>query len=148
MEHQIYIRCWVFDISALIGQNLRVKSKWWVLIIACKWAPNVEVDFDVCVDSRHCLTGTSKSHSTLGTFSGKCPVGYWAPLSQRAAGLQSSSTWSKSLRPVLGDKMQAQGLPHLTNLVNWFWQKGLRLKGQVPPKQAHTWQRLFWVKKD
>ena len=50
-------------------------KKWWVLIIACKWVPNVQFDFDACVDSRHCLTDTSKLNSTLGTFSGKCPEG-------------------------------------------------------------------------
>ena len=27
----------------------------------------------MCVDSRLCLTDTSKLNSTLGTFSGKCP---------------------------------------------------------------------------
>ena len=42
------------------------KSKLWVLIIACKWVPNIEFDFDVCVDSRQCLTDTSKSYSMLG----------------------------------------------------------------------------------
>ena len=60
-------------ISALKGQNLMSKSKWWVLIIVWKWVPNVKFNFDVCVESRHCLTDTSKSNSTLGTFSGKCP---------------------------------------------------------------------------
>ena len=29
--------------------------------------PNVKFDFDVSVDSRHCLTDTLKSNSTLGT---------------------------------------------------------------------------------
>ena len=31
------IRCKVFDINALIGQNLTSKSILWVLIIVCKW---------------------------------------------------------------------------------------------------------------
>ena len=53
-----------------------LKSKWWVLIIACKWVPNIEFNFDVCVDSRQCLTDTSKWNLTLGTFSGKCPEGF------------------------------------------------------------------------
>ena len=74
---QIWLWCMVFDINALIGQNLTSKSKWWVLIIGCKWEPNVELVFDVCVDSRQCLTDTSKSNSTLGTFSGKCPEGWY-----------------------------------------------------------------------
>ena len=43
------------------------KSEWWVLIIACKWVPNIEFDFNVSV--RHCLlsTYTSKSNLTLAT---------------------------------------------------------------------------------
>ena len=74
-EQQFYIWCEVFDISAMIGQNLMLKSKWWVLIRACKWVPNVKFHFDVCVDCRQCLTDTWKSNSTLGTFSNKCPKG-------------------------------------------------------------------------
>ena len=66
-EHQIRLRCKVFEISALIGQNLMSKSKWWVLIIACKWVPNVILDFNLCIDRRQCLTDTS--NSVLGTFS-------------------------------------------------------------------------------
>ena len=64
----IQLRCKVFDISALIGQNLMSKSKWWVLITVCKSVPDVECDLNVCVDSRQCLTDTSKSKLTLGTF--------------------------------------------------------------------------------
>ena len=48
------------------------KSKRWVLNIACKWTPNVEFDFDLCVHSRQCLTDTSKSNSTLGSFIDVC----------------------------------------------------------------------------
>ena len=71
-ERQIQLQCKGFAIGALIGQNLMSKSKWWVLNIACKWTPNVEFDFDLCVHSRQCLTDTSKSNSTLGTFSDVC----------------------------------------------------------------------------
>ena len=35
--------------------------------------PNIELDVDVCVDSIQLLTHTSKSISTVGTFSGMCP---------------------------------------------------------------------------
>ena len=65
----------MFNVTALICQNLTSKSKWWVLIITCKWVPNVKFDFDVGVDSRHCVTDTSKLKSTLGTFSNMCPEG-------------------------------------------------------------------------
>ena len=42
--------------------------------------PNIEFDFDACVDSRNCLTDTSRSNSTLGTLSGKCPEGFFLEL--------------------------------------------------------------------
>ena len=71
-ECWIPLQCKVFDISALIGQKIKSKSKWWILIFACKWVPSVEFDFDVCVDSRQCLTDTLKLNSTLGTFSDIC----------------------------------------------------------------------------
>ena len=70
-KHQIWLWSKVFDTSALIGQILRSKSKWWVHLIAYKWVPIVEFDFKVCVDRRQCLTYTLKLNSTLGTFS--CP---------------------------------------------------------------------------
>ena len=46
-ERRIQLWCKVFIISALIGQNPISKSKWWYLIIACKWVPSVEFNFDV-----------------------------------------------------------------------------------------------------
>ena len=71
---QCRIQLWFkfFGISELIGQNLTSKSKWWILFIACKWEPSVEFDSNVCVDSRQCLTDTSKLNLTLGTFSDIC----------------------------------------------------------------------------
>ena len=60
-----------FGCICICWQNLTLKKKLWVLIIACKWVLKVKFDFDVSVDSRHCLTHTLKSNLTLGTFSDK-----------------------------------------------------------------------------
>ena len=73
-KHQIWLWSKVFDTSALIGQILMSKSKWWVHLIARKWVPIVEFDFNVCVDSRQRLTDTLKLNSTLGTFSDIMPM--------------------------------------------------------------------------
>ena len=36
-QRQIRLQCMFFDNNALIHENLKLKSKWWGLIIACKW---------------------------------------------------------------------------------------------------------------
>ena len=45
----------------------------YAMIRTHNFEPNVEFDFDVCVDSIQLLTHTLKLNSTLGTFSGMCP---------------------------------------------------------------------------
>ena len=50
---------WQFDVRfstwiAVIRQNLMLNSKWWVLIIACKWDIRFWIDFDIRF-WRHCI---------------------------------------------------------------------------------------------
>ena len=68
-QPQIQLRCDVFDINALIHENLTLKSKWGGLFIICKWPHHF--DFDVwylCF-----ATDTSELNLTLGTFSDMGP---------------------------------------------------------------------------
>ena len=111
------------------GSKPSAKSK--CLIIASKWVPNVKFNFHVWkkkknfhvwVDSRQCLTDTSKLNSTLGTFSDICLWSY----------LSVSVCDHKLLYGTLSERhlpQYNQSLPAALKRLSALWAANTKLQG-------------------